>query len=121
MKVCFITYKTHENKFAFNKISLSYTLFLQYAFLNKLALPNHGNRHNMTQSVKIHSAKVHTVNGVKESTQLQVTIPSGMTGKQLTAWKKRNESSIVSMVESGNFTSLPCDGDDVEGDRLKQW
>ena len=75
----------------------------------------------MTQSVKIHSAKVQTVNGIKESTQLQVTIPSGMTGKQLSAWKKRNEASIVAMVESGSFASLPCDGDDVEGDRLTQW
>jgi len=94
-------------------------LYICTELINQTIQPfrNTVNRHNMTQSVKIHSAKVHLVNGTLESTQLKVSIPSGMTGKQLAAWKKRNESTIVAMVESGNFGAIDSGSDDdVIGD-----
>ena len=69
-------------------------------------------------TVKVHAATIQTVNGAKVSNHLQVSIPSGMTGKQLAAWKRKNEATIVAMVESGNFGAIDSgSSDDVVGDR----
>jgi len=67
--------------------------------------------------VSILSGNTRIESGSKVSSHLSVIIPSGMTGKQLAAWKKRNESTIVAMVESGNFGAIDSGSDDdVIGD-----
>lgn len=73
--------------------------------------------------VTIYAGKVSTCNGIKVSSNLHAVIPCGMTGKQLAAWKKRNESTIVEMVESGNFGAIDSGiSDDVIGDnRARGW
>ncbi len=57
------------------------------------------------------------VSGVKVSSRLSVIAPDGMSGAKLARWKKRNESALLNMVESGVFGSLPAeDSKDEEGD-----
>lgn len=76
----------------------------------------------MATKVSVYGGKVSTVNGIKISSKLHVIAPQGMTGKQLAAWKKRNETAIVAMVESGNYGVIESDSDDVVGDnRARGW
>ena len=68
--------------------------------------------------VSILAGNTRIESGSKVSSHLSVIIPQGMTGKQLAAWKRKNEATIVAMVESGNFGAIDSGStDDVVGDR----
>lgn len=59
------------------------------------------------------------VSGVKVSSRLSVIVPDGMNGKQLARWKAKNEKVLVSMCESGDFSSVSSvssDGTDNDND-----
>lgn len=49
------------------------------------------------------------------SSRLNVEIPSGMSGKQLAAWKKKNESAICAAIEA-NELPASIEAESGEGD-----
>lgn len=56
------------------------------------------------------------VSGVKVSARLSVIAPDGMNGRQLARWKAKNEKALISMCESGEFSSVSSDGTDNDND-----
>ena len=62
------------------------------------------------------SGSTAVVSGVKVSARLSVIAPEGMNGKQLARWKAKNEKTLLSMCESGNFSSVSSDGTDNDND-----